>query len=84
MSSVLLEGDWQPTEGSPETRKLLPKCQHEDPPGRPTCLDSRAGPSLAPLLSRDLNLGSRDLSSVIRVPDTSRKLVVYEFRVAHH
>jgi hypothetical protein len=97
VSSVPLEGDWQPTSFSSEPSTLLPKCQDGDLKGRRSCLDNRAGPAAissskeqnlraapdAPLISRDLNFRSRDLSALISVPDISRKIVVYEFRVAH-
>jgi hypothetical protein len=98
VSSVPLEGNWQPTVALPkEPNTMLPKCPHDDLQAHRSCLDNRAGPAAAPvpatqdsnasadgpLVSRDLNFRSRDLSAVISVPDTSRKLVVYEFRVAH-
>ena len=86
VSSVpLAPGDWQLTGRLPQPSTLLPKCSQDRKP----CLDRRAGPAPvpatpdAPLISRDLSFASRDLSTLIAVPDTSRKLVVYEFRVAH-
>jgi hypothetical protein len=95
-SDPVAPGDWQLTGRLPQESTLLPKCSQELQ-GRRSCLDGRAGPAPvppsddkntadpdAPLISRDLSFGSRDLSTLIAVPDTSRKLVVYEFRVAHH
>ena len=99
VSSAPLEGDWQPAVGLPiQPSTLLPKCEKEEPQPRRSCLDNRAGPAQSSrppaekssasadgsLVSRDLNFRSRDLLALITVPDTSRKLVVYEFRVAHN
>lgn len=97
VSSVALEGDWQPTAFSDEPSTLLPKCQDGELKGRLPCRDNRAGPAPisssrdeslraspdAPLIARDLNFRTRDLSALISVPDISRKTVVYEFRIAH-
>jgi hypothetical protein len=78
-------GDWELTGRLPQASTLLPKCSQEGLDHQ-ACLDGRAGPAHidAALASRELNFSSRDLSAMIAVPDTSRKLVVYEFRVAHH
>jgi hypothetical protein len=97
VSSVPLDGDWQPAAFSDGSSTLLPKCQEGELKGKQTCLDKHAGPAPisssrdqslrsspdAPLLARDLNFHSRELSALISVPDISRKTVVYEFRIAH-
>jgi hypothetical protein len=97
VSSVPLDGDWQPAAFSDEPGTLLPKCQEGELKGRRSCVDNHAGPAPisnsrdeslrsspdAPLIAHDLNFRTRDLSALISVPDVSRKTVVYEFRVAH-
>jgi len=97
VSTVPLDGDWQTAAFIDEPSTLLPKCQDGELKGKRTCLDNHAGPAPisssrdqslrsspdAPLLARDLNFHSRELSALISVPDISRKTVVYEFRVAH-
>jgi hypothetical protein len=97
VSTVPLDGDWQPAAFSDEPSTLLPKCQDGELKGKRACLDNHAGPApisssrdeslrsspAAPLLARDLNFHSRELAALISVPDVSRKTVVYEFRVAH-
>jgi hypothetical protein len=83
VSTVPLDGDWQPTAFLDEPSTLLPKCQDGGLKGRLTCRDNRAGPAPISSSRDDLNFQTKDLSALISVPDISRKTVVYEFRVAH-
>ena len=95
ISSVPLDKDWQPTVFSTETSTLLPRCQDEELAAGKPCLDNRAGPALAaaakddsssldaPLIARDLSFHSKGMAAQISVPDISKTMVVYEFRVAH-
>jgi hypothetical protein len=83
VSTVPLDGDWQPAAFSDPPSTLLPKCQDGELKGRLACRDNRAGPAPIPSSRDDLNFQTKDLSARISVPDISRKTVVYEFRVAH-
>jgi hypothetical protein len=95
ISAVPLKKDWQPTDFSTETDSLLPRCQDEALDARKPCLDKRAGPASAvspkdessttdtPLIARDLSFRDKGMAAQISIPDISKTMVVYEFRVAH-
>lgn len=76
---------------------LEPRCRTETLKARGLCVDDRAGPgpikesanpplpSLrnSPLVSRELKFRSEDGATHISSADTSNKIIVYEFRIAH-
>lgn len=98
VSSVPIAGPWPtiPEFGS-QPSTLLPRCRTEDLSASRSCLDSRAGPGPVrtgeapavpasgdrPLVARDLTFHTDGNTTHIAAPNVQRKIILYEFRVAH-
>jgi hypothetical protein len=86
----------QPAMGS-QPSTLEPRCRTETLKARGLCVDDRAGPGPikesaeapllallnSPLASRELKFRSEDGATHISSADSSNKVIVYEFRIAH-